>query len=461
MRYWALVLAVLGVAGDVRAAELRMQDAVEMGITNYPLLASKKNQLEAATALQSNARRTYLPDVTAAIQQTYGTVNGWYGPQLPIGISAISSAGPTFPEQNWNSSFGANYLLSGSWEFFTFGRISSRIDLADAVAKRASADVDQETFVHCVRVAGAYLDLLIARQLKGVAESNLERTDKVLDYVTARANSGLVPDVDRSVAEADQARARIDVINARDREQQLSQQLAFLLNSPTQDFVLDGTFITRLPDTFTTDAQIAGNPQLRFQEARIIEAEQTALTTKRSAYPGFNLVGALQARASGFDENYSFANQDHDGGWWDGVRPQRANYVVGVTLAWNLASPFKVGRQTEAQNYLASAARNDFNLVSSQLDNQLKLSERRIENAREATREVPRQYSAAQAAYVQRTALYNNGLATIVDVQQALNVLNRAEADRSTVNLSLWQALLQKAAATGDFNLFLSQARVQ
>jgi hypothetical protein len=64
---------------------------------------------------------------------------------------------------------------------------------------------------------------------------------------------------------------------------------------------------------------------------------------------------------------------------------------------------------------------------------------------------------AASDAYLQRSVLYKNGLTTIVEVTQALYTLNRAETDRDISNNNVWQALLLKAAASGDFSLFLNE----
>jgi len=46
-----------------------------------------------------------------------------------------------------------------------------------------------------------------------------------------------------------------------------------------------------------------------------------------------------------------------------------------------------------------------------------------------------------------------------VDVTQALYVLNRAETDRDIANSNVWQALLLKAAASGDFGYFVNEIR--
>lgn len=451
---------LMSLSTPARAEPLRLHDAVTRAVSRYRSLAVKRHELNAAEARATGVRDAYLPDVTAAAQQSFGTVNGAFGPQTPIGFQGISSAGPTSSDQSWNAAFGANYLLAVNWELFTFGRVDSRIDLADASARRAKADLEQERFVHGVRVAGAYLDLLVAQQLARVATSNLERAGSVHDDVDARARTGLVPQVDQSSAEAEVSRARLAVVDARDREQRLATQLAVYLDAPAASFVLDEAFLSRAPTRFSTAASFADNPQLKLQTARIDEAEASARATARSIRPGLNLVGAYHLRASGFEHDYTPASGRFTSGYLDGIAPNRSNFIVGLTLSWNLMSPLKNRGPNAAQDEMAAAVRSEHELLESQLRNQLRLAETRITNMLEFVREVPRQLAAAEAAYNQKKALYDNGLSTLVEVQQALYALNRAEVDRSVAYVGLWQALLQKAAAAGDFELFSSQARL-
>jgi hypothetical protein len=58
---------------------------------------------------------------------------------------------------------------------------------------------------------------------------------------------------------------------------------------------------------------------------------------------------------------------------------------------------------------------------------------------------------------LQKNTLYKNGLTTIVDLTQALYLLNRAETDRDIAYTNVWQALLLKSAALGDFNVFINE----
>jgi outer membrane protein TolC len=145
--------------------------------------------------------------------------------------------------------------------------------------------------------------------------------------------------------------------------------------------------------------------------------------------------------------------------YFDGIKPTRTNYVTGISLAWNITSIAKIKQQVKAQQFLTDAYKNEYDLVTTQLQDQLALADQRIDNSLQSAREVPVQYKAAADAWVQKSVLYKNGLTNIVDLQQALYALNRAETDRSVAYINVWQALLQKAAASGDFDLFLKQIK--
>jgi hypothetical protein len=72
-------------------------------------------------------------------------------------------------------------------------------------------------------------------------------------------------------------------------------------------------------------------------------------------------------------------------------------------------------------------------------------------------KEVPVQLKAASDAFLQKKVLYENGLVTIVDLQQALYLVNRAETSAKLACINVWQALLFKVAASGDWNLLIQQ----
>ena len=153
-------------------------------------------------------KNRYLPNVIASVQQSYGTVNGQYGPVIAAEGMGIASAGPVSNSQRWDAGFGGLYLVNTNWEFFTFGRVKSRITLANATVKKDSADLLQEEFVQSVKISGAYLSLLAAQKFLQNAASNLQRAQAVQQAVLARTRSGLIAGVDSSIANAEVSRAK-------------------------------------------------------------------------------------------------------------------------------------------------------------------------------------------------------------------------------------------------------------
>ncbi|WP_233219268.1 TolC family protein [Adhaeribacter arboris] len=137
--------------------------------------------------------------------------------------------------------------------------------------------------------------------------------------------------------------------------------------------------------------------------------------------------------------------------------PTRGNYLVGVGMVWNLISSLRVQQQVQSQQFTSQALQDEYTLVNQRLQAQLALAESKIQNALSNYREAPVQIQAASTAYQQKNVLYTNGLATIVDITQTLYSLNRAEIDRDIANSNVWQALLLKAAATGDLGIFTSE----
>jgi hypothetical protein len=103
------------------------------------------------------------------------------------------------------------------------------------------------------------------------------------------------------------------------------------------------------------------------------------------------------------------------------------------------------------------AAQAELDLAKQELSTQEQIADAKFSNALQIQQEAPVQVRSATDAYTQKTALYRNGLTTLVDVTQTLYTLNRAETDRDLAFINVWQALLLKAAATGDLSLFTNE----
>jgi len=438
---------------------LTLKDAVQTALNNYAAIKAKANYLKASEASAKQVSLEYLPDVNVGLQNVYGTANGQLGPLYALrGLSAASS-GPVFLTQNWNAAFGSLYVANINWDFFNFGRVHEKNKVAQAQVQQDLDDLEQEKFQQEIRVASAYLNLLAAQRLKLSQQKNLERANALRSVVLVRTKNGLNAGVDSSLANAEVSNATISLTNALDYEQEQANQLVQLMGITYRNFILDTLFLNRIPDSLYDSLGLKEeHPVLKYYQSRVEVSTEQEKYYERTKLPVVSMFGVLQSRGSGFGDTYStLYPDDYTHKYWTGVKPGSSNYLVGVGVTWNLTSLSRVRQQVLAQESTSKGLQDEYELVNQQIKAQLSLADQKMKNALANFREAPVQMKAASDAYLQKSVLYKNGLTDIVDVTQALYTLNRAEIDKDISNNSVWQALLLKAAASGDFGLFINE----
>ncbi|MGZ4061424.1 MAG: TolC family protein [Bacteroidia bacterium] len=450
----SLAFGLLFGAGRAQTTVLTLKDALSKGLANYGIVKAKADYAGASKAQALQSRLDYLPNLVVSAQQDYGTVNGQNGPLYGFGGFGVASSGLPLPVQNWNAGFGALYLANVNWDFFSFGKALEKIKVAEQVADRDQKDLQQEQFQQQVRVAAAYLNLLAAQRITYSQRKNLERAIVFKNNTVARAKSGLIAGVDSSLAGAEVSNAKIALTKAKDVEQEQASRLAVLIGVAYSDFSLDTTFISAIPKSILDSPKAAVHPTLAYYQSRInISTEQTSYY-RRQYFPVFSMFGVVQDRGSGFSSAYTQNQKAFTTDYGTGVTPTRANYLLGLGVNWNLTTIARNSAQVQSQKFISNGLKSEYELADQQLKAQLALSEDKIKNALANYAEAPVQVKAASDAYLQKTTLYKNGLATQVEVTQALYALNRAETDRDIAFTNVWQALLLKAAAAGEISLF-------
>ncbi|MNY31313.1 Outer membrane efflux protein [compost metagenome] len=129
---------------------------------------------------------------------------------------------------------------------------------------------------------------------------------------------------------------------------------------------------------------------------------------------------------------------------------------MGLTLSWNLTNIFRQNSKVGEQQFITKSLIHEHQLLNEELNAQAALAKAKTKNAVENFEETKVQLTAAQQAYLQHKALYENGLTNLVDYTQTLYSLNRAEIDFEIAQNNVWQALLLQAAAHGDLNVLLN-----
>jgi len=436
---------------------LTLDQAIKIGVQRHELLKAKTNYMNASFEGINAAKKDGLPDVIVSAQQAYGTLNGLNG--LPSGISGLIAtvSGPVSNSQNWNGAFTGLYASEIDWNVFAFGLQKAHVAEAKSFAAQSNADLEQEVFRIKVQVAGAYLNLLAARQLRNAADINLWRVSQLCDVIHTRTKYGLNAGVDSTIANAELSKAKIALNNALNYEQNQAANLAIQLNINQQSFALDTIYNTRIPASSPAVNAIdtLNHPELRFLISRVNSSQSTSDFITKTGLPKLTAFGTLQERGSGFSPGYQpGVPSSYSRDYLTGIDPIRQNYFVGVGIAWNISALSRSSSRSKAQRFITEGLKNEYNYLHITLNNQLEEGNRRRKIALENYKEAPLQLDAAEKAYAQKEALYNNGLATIVDVTQALYNLNAAETDLSIASNAVWQSFLYISASSGNLDSF-------
>lgn len=439
------------------AQTLSIKEAVETGMINYGTIKAKAKYVSASEENIKQAKLEYLPDFSLSAQQNYGTINGQNGPLYGFGGLGVASSGLPLPEQNWNAAFGALYLANINWEFFTFGKVRQKINLSEIESNSRKKDLEQERFQHQVKISTAYLNLAASQRMVISQERNLERAETFQKIVLAKVRSGLLPGVDSTLIASEVSRAKIALNQVREQVKEKNNLLIIAMGTEPQNLVIDTTFISEIPFVPETRFITDNHPLLMFYKSRIDISSQQTKVFQREYLPSFSFFGIYQTRASGFYPDYATNQSSFTKNYIDGISPVRQNYLLGIGITWNLTSIPRANKKIASQKLVTEAMQHEYDVIEQELKARLDVADTKMEFAAKNATEVPRQVAAAQQAYLQKLTLYQNGLTDLIDVQQTLYLLNRAEIDRDIIYINVWQALLLKAASSGDIEIFMNE----
>lgn len=437
-----------------------LEDVLLRAEKNYQSIKKKEINIKASQERLKHQRTYYLPEVTLMAQQNFGTINAQNGPMYSQGGPGISSTSMPLADQNWNSAFGSLYLTNINWNVYTFGKLKSKENIEIADTEVQKADLNQEIFQHQVKTAAAYFNLLVSQRLENVQYENYKRSEVIYTIAKARAESGLIPEVDASLAKAEMSGAQTATINANDHVLEYNKKLADLLAENFTDYQLDHYFSKNTPSLVMKTSAVENHPSAVWVAQKINKSKQQETHLNTLKLPSVSLFGAFQGRGSGFGWNYVQDNTAFSQSYLKGVGVDRMNYIVGVNLSWNLTDFYRTGFKVSEQKLITKALDFDYHQLQQELSSQQSLSESQYKNALAKVKESRIQMQAANDAFRQQKALYENGLTTIVDFTQALYLLNRAEINYEIAQNNSWQAVLLIAASKGDISI-LTQAITQ
>jgi outer membrane protein TolC len=198
----------------------------------------------------------------------------------------------------------------------------------------------------------------------------------------------------------------------------------------------------------------AEHPLVQSTQAAIELARAEESVLSKTDRPRLYLQSSLSARGSGANPDGVF-----DGGA-DGLGLERVNWAAGFQIVLpNLfdVSSLRARRTAAGARTRIENARHDEALLT--ISAEQRAADAMLEAARAIAENTPIQLSAAKQGESQARARYDAGLAGIIEVADAQNLLAAAEYQDAAARIDIWRALLAKAVAEGNMQSFADLIR--
>jgi outer membrane protein TolC len=433
--------------------------ALQYALDHYPSLTIVVEQINASSANVTLARSTYLPRLDSLWQSNRATTNNIFGQLLPQSVLP-SLSGPVLPDSSatsvWSSAAGA-FL---SWEPVDLGLRGAMVREAEAGLVRARADQGLTRLAVQTAVGTAFLNAATAQQALAAADADAQRREVLARAAHALADNQLRPGAEASRADGERAAAQTRVIQARQSFSLAMIALRQLLGITTGEIAIDGG---RLLDSPSPDEGVATesatperHPLVQSNQAAVDLARAREAVLAKTDRPRLYLQSSVFARGSGASPEGHF-----DEGV-DGLGLSRTNWAAGVQIVFPNLFDFA---SLHARRAAAGAATREetarYDEARLTITSQQRAAAAVLDAARAIANNTPIQLAAARQSETQARARYDAGLASIVEVADAQNLLANAEFQDAQARVDVWRALLGQAAAGGDVAPLIARLRTR
>ena len=430
-----------------------LDQAVDYALAHYPAVRAALSGVTAAQAGVGVAETAYLPSANTLWQTNRGTRNNIFGQLLPQSVIP-SMSGPvlgfTSGANVWSSAGG----MLVAWEPLDFGYRKASVAEARTGESQASAQLRITRLDVALATVERYFALLQAEQVARAARADVERRETFAKSVGVLVENQLRPGADASRAAADLAQAQIRSIRAATAESASREALANLLGlGDIRIEAAPGPLLGPPQGAALSAASPAENPFAIAQQFRIEAAQARDRALAKSYAPKFNLQAALYGRGSGAETDGTTL------GGANGLGLQRMNWDAGVQVTFPVLQIFAIREQRKVEQANAQAERARYDQELQDLSGEIAQARINLEGQQQIARTTPTEVSSARDTEQQARARYEAGLATIVEVSEAQNILSQAEVDDAIARLGVWHGLAGVAAAQGDLQPFLDLVR--
>lgn len=424
-----LLLASPAAAQDT-PLRITLEEAQSRAVAASHRLAEARARLTAAASEVEVRRAAARPSVAASAGYTRTNhVEEFFVPG-PAGLPRVLY--PDVPN---------NYRtrVDLQWAIYTGGRTDALERAALAEASAVAADVEAAQADLRLEVARAFWALVTARASVGVLDRAVARAQAHLDDARARFKSGLVPPNEVSLAEAQQSRQRMLLIETQNQRAVASADLARLVGVDLLQPIEPAAELEAAAapagavDRLVTEAR-ASRQERRALERRIEGAGEQRTAAASAARPAVSVGG-------GFDyarpNPRIFPRADRWEDSWD----------LGAAVTWSLWDGGRVAAEVAQADALATAARHRLAEFDSLVSLEVQQRILEIDSGRAAVIAATDAVRAATEARRVVAERFQAGVAPQTEILDADVGLLQAELDRTRAlaTLRLAEARLSRA----------------
>jgi outer membrane protein TolC len=432
-----------------------LPELTDAAVHHLPAILQKQALVNSAKANITDARHAALPSLKLSDQMILASANGAPGTYLPLG--AVSTAGAIRSSNLYQPATGNIAMLYGEYELVNFGLRKARVQDAVVNEQLAASDLARDQYLLKLQVGKLYFSILKDLYQLGIDGQNINRYTSIYTVIQALARSGIKAGVDSSLAQAELSKSRISYNQLTGEVQQLQQQLSFLTG--ITDSVMIDTTVKRYagapPTAWDTLTDAASSPLIDYYRKQQDVYLAAGNLIRKSYLPKILLAGGFWGRGTSVDytDDYNYKALSA------GLGYQRFNYAIGLSFVYNLFDGVHRRDKLAVNKYRMQAGNYGLQQQEQSLNTVLRQAGTAIGTALHNLQELPAQLDAAENAYNQKLAQYKAGIINLVDLTNASFVLYRAQTDYVEALNDWLQANLDKAAATGNLDLFIQSVK--
>ncbi|MBS1686808.1 MAG: TolC family protein [Bacteroidetes bacterium] len=445
-----IMLYLMAVSQQLHGQGVTLQGLIEGMSSNNDMVKYYASLVQSRQAAVTSAKYERLPHINTLYQATLSSANNVQGGYLAMGVIPSVSGGRR-SYNNFDPQSGNTALAGIDWEVTNFGGFQARTDLAKSNLSVQNNMLAKGTYDLQGIAAAYYVELMRQYELQQIDRDNVDRLQQLLTSINSLVVNGIRPGVDSAIASAEISKSRVALYEAQKNFDQLQVQLSTLTGLPIARLQPDTTAGDRLlqaAPSFILSAAVdtQHHPDLQYYSALTDLSRSRLNLERRRYYPKLMLDADVWTRASSLS-NTDVYNKDLA----QGYIPQRMNYFVGLTLAYDLMNIARKHINASIYKYEAEAAQH--RLDQERLDLTTDLQKARIESDYQLRRlsETERQMRAADIAFGQQSNLYRNGLSSVIDLNLALSYSIQARKDYLDSKAGYMRSVLNYALVTNSF----------